>query len=104
MGKESRWQMLMMLLLYYRTYSTQMQIDFMFGIDVSRVCRIIKTLKRLVAKLVAIEKDRVLSYEETEQLIDVTEQIIERPSKKQKDSGKKRRHTLKTEILPRQGS
>ncbi|WP_202148820.1 hypothetical protein [Candidatus Sarmatiella mevalonica] len=61
-------------------------------------------MKRLVAKLVAIEKDRVLSYEETEQLIDVTEQIIERPSKKQKDSGKKRRHTLKTKTLPRQGS
>lgn len=47
-----------------------------------------------------IEKNRELSYEEAAQLIDVTEQIIERPIKKQKDyfSGKKRRHTLKTEI------
>ncbi|MBL3284407.1 IS5 family transposase domain protein [Rickettsiales endosymbiont of Paramecium tredecaurelia] len=78
----------------------------MFGIDVSRVCRIIKTLERLIAKLIAIEKNRTLSSEETEQLIDITEQIIERPSKKQKDyfSGKKRRHALKTEILPRQDS
>jgi transposase len=93
-------QMLMMLLLYYRTYSTQMQIGFMFGIDDSRVCRIIKALEPLVAKIVAIKKNRELSYEETAQLIDVTEQVIERPSKKQKHyfSGKKRRHTLKTEI------
>lgn len=50
-------QMLMMLLLYYRTYSTMIQIGFMFGIDESRVCRIIKKLEPLVAKLVAIEKN-----------------------------------------------
>lgn len=93
-------QMLMMLLLYYRTYSTQMQIGFMFGIDDSRVCRIIKLLEPLVARIVAIKKNRTLSYEETAQLIDVTEQVIERPIKKQKHyfSGKKRRHTLKTEV------
>lgn len=93
-------QMLMMLLLYYRTYSTQMQIGFMFGIDDSRVCRIIKLLEPMVARIVAIKKNRISSYEETAQLIDVTEQAIERPSKKQKHyfSGKKRRHTLKTEV------
>lgn len=93
-------QMLMILLLYYRTYSTMMQIGFMFGIDDSRICRIIKTLEPLVAKLVAIEKNRTLSYEKATQLIDVTEQIIERPTKSQKHyySGKKRRHTVKTEI------
>jgi hypothetical protein len=92
--------MLMMLLLYYRTYTTQMQIGFMFGIDDSRVCRIIKILEPLVAEIVAIEKNRALTYEETAQLVDVTEQIIERPTKKQRAyfSGKKRRHTLKTEI------
>jgi DNA-binding MarR family transcriptional regulator len=93
-------QMLLMLLLYYRTYSTMMQIGFMFNIDESRVSRIINKLEPFVAGLVAIEKNRELSYEEAVQLIDVTEQIIERPVKKQKEyfSGKKRRHTLKTEI------
>lgn len=93
-------QMLMMLLLYYRTYSSLIQIGFTFGIDDSRVCRIIKILEPLVARIVAIEKNRTLKYEEAQQLIDVTEQIIERPSTNQKDyySGKKRRHTLKTEI------
>lgn len=93
-------QMLMMLLLYYRTYSTQMQVGFMFGIDDSRVCRIIKILEPLVARIVAIKKNRTLSYEEIAQLIDVTEQAIERPIKKQKNyfSGKKKRYSLKTEI------
>jgi transposase len=72
----------------------------MFGIDDSRVCRIIKQLEPLLAKLVAIDKNRTYSYEEAAQLIDVTEQIIERPVRSQKKyySGKKRRHTLKTEI------
>jgi len=93
-------QMFMMMLIYYRTYSTQIQIGFMFGLDDSRVCRIIKKIEPLVAKLVAIKKNRALSYEEAAQLIDVTEQVIERPKKGQKQyfSGKKRRHTLKTEI------
>ena len=77
-----------------------MQIGFMFGIDDSRVCRIIKTLEPLLANLVGIKKNRTLTHEEIAQLIDVTEQVIERPAKKQKYyfSGKKRRHTFKTEI------
>ncbi len=94
-------QMLMILLLYYRTYSTQMQIGFMFGVDDSRVCRIIKLLEPLVAKIIAVQKNRTLSYEETAQLIDVTEQVIERPKQKDYFSGKKRRHTLKTEVRVR---
>ena len=55
-------KMLLMLLLYYRSYATQMQIGFMFGLDESRVCRIIKKLEPIVAKIVAIKKDRTLSY------------------------------------------
>lgn len=91
---------LMLMLLYYRSYSTQMQIGFMFGIDDSSVCRTIRKLEPIVAKVMAINKDRTLTQEDTVFLIDVTEQPIERPSKKQKAyySGKKRRHTLKTEI------
>ncbi len=69
-------EMLMMLFLYYRTYTTQIQVGFMFWVDDSRVCRIIRTLEPLVARLVAIEKNRSLNQEELEQLIDVTEQVI----------------------------
>ena len=93
-------EMLMMLLLYYRTYTTQMMIGMMFGIDDSRVCRIIRQLKPLVAQLVAIDKNRTLTQEDVALLVDATEQPIERPSTKQRVyySGKKKRHTLKTEI------
>jgi DDE superfamily endonuclease len=93
--------MLLMLLLYYRSYITQEFVGFLFGIDDSRVCRIIQKLEPLLAKIMAISKDRKLSKEEIENLIiDATEQPIERPKKGQKPyySGKKKRHTLKTEI------
>ncbi|WP_207187027.1 helix-turn-helix domain-containing protein, partial [Candidatus Sarmatiella mevalonica] len=39
--------------MYLRTYSTMMQIGFMFNIDESRVSRIIKKLEPLMAGLVA---------------------------------------------------
>jgi IS5 family transposase len=93
--------MVLMLLLYYRSYTTQIFISFLFGIDDSRVCRNIQTLEPLLAKVMAISKTRHLSPEEIEEIIiDATEQQIERPKKKQKAfySGKKKRHTNKTEI------
>jgi hypothetical protein len=93
--------MLMMLLIYYRSYITQVFLGYLFGIDDSRVCRLIKRLEPLLARVVAIRKDRHLSQKELENLIiDATEQPIERPKKGQGKyySGKKKRHTLKTEI------
>lgn len=93
--------MILMLLLYYRSYTTQIFIGFLFGIDDSRVCRNIRTLEPVLAKVMAISKTRHLSPEEVEEIIiDATEQQIERPKKGQKAfySGKKKRHTNKTEI------
>ena len=93
--------MILMLLLYYRCYTTQLFIGFLFGVDDSRVCRNIRILEPLLAKVMAISKTRHLSQKDVEELIlDATEQQIERPQKKQKVyySGKKKRHTLKTEI------
>ena len=93
--------MILMLLLYYRTYSTQIFIGFLFGIDDSRVCRLIQRLEPILAKVMAIPKEKYLSQEEVAaSLVDATEQPIERPKKGQKPyySGKKKRHTLKTEI------
>jgi hypothetical protein len=93
--------MILMLLLYYRSYITQEFIGILFGIDDSRVCRIIQTLEPILAKVMAIKKERHLSKEEVESLIiHATEQPCERPQKKQKRyySGKKKRHMLKTEI------
>lgn len=99
--------MLLMLLLYYRSYVTQIFVGYMFGIDDSRVCRIIRRLEPILASVMAIQKQKKLSKEEIENLIiDATEQPIERPKRRQKPyySGKKKRHTLKTEIrVTRQG-
>lgn len=93
--------MLLMLLLYYRSYISQEFIGHLFGIDDSRVCRIIQKLEPLLAKVMALPNKKYLSKEEVESLIiDATEQPIERPKKGQKPyySGKKKRHTLKKEI------
>lgn len=93
--------MVLMLLLYYRSYTTQLFIGYLFGVDDSRVCRIIRTLEPILAKVMAISKCKKLSKEEVENLIiDATEHPIERPQKGQKAyySGKKKCHTIKTEI------
>src|SRR5690606_20752055 len=74
---------------------------YLFGIDDSRVCRILQRLEPLLAKVIALLNKKYLSQEEIEALIiDATEQPIERPKKTQKPyySGKMKRHTLKTEI------
>lgn len=93
-------EMVLMVLVYYRSYVSQVYVGFLFGIDDSRVCRLIQRLEPLLAHVVAINKNRTLSQEDVEQLIDATEQPIERPKQGQKKyySGKKKRHTLKTEI------
>jgi hypothetical protein len=93
--------MVLMLLLYYRSYISQEFVGYLFGIDNSRVCRILQKLEPLLAKVMALPNKKHLSQEEVESLIiDATEQPIERPKKTQKPyySGKKKRHTLKTEI------
>lgn len=93
--------MVLMLLLYYRCYMTQEFVGFLFNLDDSRVSRLIKRLEPLLEQIMSISKVKVLSKEEAESLIlDVTERPIERPKKGQKAyySGKKKSHTIKTEI------
>ena len=67
--------MTLMLLLYYRSYITQEFIGYLFGIDDSRVCRIIQKLEPILASVMAISKCKTLSRQEVEELIiDATEQ------------------------------
>lgn len=92
---------ILMLLLYYRSYVTQAFLGYVFDIDDSRVCRIIRICEPILARIMDISKIKKISQEEIETLIiDTTEQPIERPQYDQKPyySGKKKRHTLKTEI------
>ena len=71
------------------------------GIDDAGVCRMIRRLEEILASVMVIEKHDKLSREEIQNLIiDATEQPLELPKRRQKpyDSGKRKRHTLKTEI------
>ena len=93
---------LLALLLYYRTYITHEFIGYLVGLDNSNVCRLFKRLEPILAKKITITKDRSLTQDEViKVLADVTEQPTQRPKKKQKKyySGKKKRHTLKAEIV-----
>lgn len=73
-----------MLLLYYPSYVTQVFVGYMFGIDDSRVCRIVQRLEPILASVMAIQKGKKLPKEEVETLIvDATEQSIERPKRRQ---------------------
>lgn len=84
---------LLALLIYYRTYITYEFLGYLFGVDETTVMRGIKKLEPMLAKAVAIKKDRTLSADDlTVVLIDATEQPINRPKRGQKKyySGKKK--------------
>ena len=95
-------EMVLIVLLYYRSYATHLFISFLFGVDDSRICRVMRKVEPVLAQVVSIPKERQLSQREIESLImDATEQPIERPKKDDQKpyySGKKKKHTVKTEI------
>ena len=94
---------LLALLMYYRTYTTHAFLGFLFGLDDSSVGRNINPLQPLLARIFRIPERRVeLEPDEIRELFfDATEQTIPRPTRGQKRfySGKKRRHTLKHQIV-----
>jgi hypothetical protein len=94
-------EMILILLIYYRHYVTQEFVGMLFGLHKSNVCRIIQRLEPILLKIMSLPQRDKLSPEEIRNLIiDATENQIERPKHDQKKyySGKKKRHTLKTEI------
>lgn len=94
---------LLMLLIYYRTYVTHVFLGFLFGISDSIVCRNINPLQPLLADIFKIPERRIeLSEDEIAELFfDGTEQPMNRPRKGQRKwySGKKKRHTIKHQIV-----
>ena len=93
---------LLCVLLYYRTYITHTFIGYLFNLHNSNICRLIKKIEPMLAKKVSIKKDRSLTSDKVLKLLaDVRETPTQRPGKKQKESysGKKKRHTIKTEIV-----
>ena len=106
---------LLMLLVYYRTYVTSTLAGFLFNLDQSNVLKDIRMLEPLVKECIPIPKKiyegakRARTPEEVEQFfpgfkafIDGTEQEIPRPQEKRKRkthySGKRKRHTVKTQL------
>ena len=92
---------LLCLMMYYRTYITHTFLGYLFNVHNANVCRMFKVLEPMVAKTIHIKKDRILTQDKVMAILaDVTEVSTQRPKKKQKDkySGKKKRHTLKSEL------
>ena len=94
---------LLMLLMYYRTYTTHAFLGFLFGVDDSAVGRNINPLQPLLAGIFRIPERRVgLEPDEIRELFfDATERAIPRPTRGQKAfySGKKKRHTVKHQVV-----
>jgi hypothetical protein len=95
---------LLILLIYYRCYITQEFIGFFHGADRSVIRRAIKRLETIAKATLGVKRAPRLSRREAEALIiDCTEQPIHRPGddaiQKEHYSGKKKRHTLKTEYV-----
>jgi hypothetical protein len=92
-----------MLLVYYRTYVPHAFLGFLFGLDDSNVSRSNRRLEPLLAGVFRIPERKVeLTREEIRELFfDSTERPTARPVRGQKRfySGKKRRHTLKTQVV-----
>jgi hypothetical protein len=92
---------ILLMLIYYKFYITYDFLGMIFGIDASTANRAVMRIEPILAKISHFEKKRISSKDDLSTLIiDVTEQRVERPSKNQKVyySGKKKCHTLKTEI------
>lgn len=93
------------LMMYYRTYITHTFLGYLFNLHNANVCRLFKVLEPMVAKSISIKKDRTLTQDKVLSILaDVTEISTQRPKKKQKEkySGKKKRHTLKSELAIRE--
>ena len=101
---------LAMLLLYYKLYVTQEFLGLLFRLDNSNISRSIRQLNPLLAQIFTVPERKIrITDKEKDELhyffIDGTEQPINRPKKRQNRaySGKKKRHTIKWQIVTRDG-
>jgi hypothetical protein len=93
---------LLLTLLYLRQYSTFERLAEQFDICESYACKIYHQMCDILVKILKLKNRKALLEEPVKViLIDVTEQPIERPTRGQKEyySGKKKRHTIKTQLL-----
>ena len=93
---------LLAMLPYYRCYVTYEFLSCFFNCHETTVIRSVKRTEEITVQVVHIEKKREITREDTEYLIpDAAGQPVQRPEKGQKKyySGKKKRHTFKTQYV-----
>jgi len=102
----SRADQLLMTLMYWREYRTQFHIAQSYGVSEATVSRVIRKVEKVLMASGQFSLPGRKALYDTETVIevivvDVTEQPIERPKKKQKQyySGKKKRHTQKAQVV-----
>lgn len=116
---------LLVTLMYYRLYLTQLLLGYLFELDDSNVSRVISRVRPWLLEVLAVPVQEQLLFARNEQkeskrigtldelfkrhpefeevLIDATEQETPKPKDRGKRkghySGKKKRHTLKTQVM-----
>lgn len=116
---------LVVTLIYYRLYVTQLLLGYLFDLDDSNVSRVITKLRPLLLEVLPLPVQETLLFATDEQgtrkristldellqrhpefkevLVDATEQETHKPKdrarRKGRYSGKKKRHTLKTQVM-----
>lgn len=94
---------LVVVLMYYRLYVTHALLGVLFDVSESTISRRIGQIEPLLAQIFRIPTRRIQISEEAliELFVDATEQEIQRPQKGQKRwySGKKKRHTIKHQVV-----
>ena len=93
---------LLVLLILYRCAITQDFMACLYQTNKSTISRSLRRIEAVAARVPGVKRVVRVSREEAEALIiDSTEQPIQRPGRKQRCwySGKKKRHTIKTEIV-----
>ncbi|MEH2455586.1 IS5 family transposase [Nostoc sp.] len=110
-GKLSLEDQLLMTLEYWREYRTYFHLGQSWGVNESTAYRIIRKIEDILisSREFSLPGKKKLSgsnYQIEVVVVDVTESPIERPKKKQKQfySGKKKRHTLKSQVVIDQSS
>lgn len=93
---------LLVLLILYRCHITQDFLACLYGVDKATICRSLQRIEKSAKRVLGVIKRISVTAEEAQSLImDCTEQPVQRPSRKQRCwySGKKKRHTVKNEII-----
>ena len=93
---------LLVLLILYRCAITQDFMARLYQTNKPTINRSLRRIEAVAARVLGVRRVVRVSREEAEALIiDSTEQPIQRPGRKQRCwySGKKKRHTIKTEIV-----